>query len=125
MAKGLRQFEELTEDGVRYAKLKWVSVRLALVENLSTLVNKAYGYLIVLILALIAVVFLMVALSLWLGELLGHMSLGFLISGGAFLIAAAVVFFLRRKLIINSLVGTFANLFFTTKDDDDEQEEYE
>lgn len=119
MAKGIEKFDDIGEGGIRYLKLKWVSLRLALADNLSTLVNKAFGFALVLVLSLVAVIFLMVALSIWIGEMLGHLSLGFLISGGAFVIAAVTVFLCRRKLIVDSLVRTFTNMFFTSNDDED------
>lgn len=123
MGKGLDQLEDLRDDGVRYAKLRWAQLRLHIVENSSTLLSKAFGYLIFLVLIFIGLTFLMVALALWIGEMLGHLSLGFLISGGAFLIGGLVVFFIRDRLVVNTLVRYFIDMFFPEKPDDDGTQE--
>lgn len=111
------QLGDIRDDSVRYVSLKWASLRLAAVENISTLLSKAFGYMIFIFLMFFALIFLMIALALWLGEILGHPSLGFLISGGAFLLGGIVVFFLRDRLIINKLVRLFSDMFFTSDDD--------
>lgn len=122
MGKGLDQLEDLRDDGVRYARLKWAQIRLRIVDNTSTLLSKAFGYIIFLVLIFLALAFLMVALSLWIGEMLGHMSLGFLISGGAFLIGGLVVYFIRDKLVADTLVRYFIDIFFPEDDEDGTQE---
>lgn len=121
MGKGLNQLGDIRDDGVRYIRLKWASVRLAAVENISTLLSKAFGWMIFIFLIFIAFIFLMVALALWLGEILGHLSFGFLVSGGVFLLVGLVVFLLRGRLIINQLVRLFSGMFFNSDDDDGTQ----
>lgn len=112
MGKGLDSFEELRDDGIRYARLRWTSIKLKTVENLSTVLSKVCGYVVSVSLVIVAFVFLMVALALWIGEMLGHLSLGFLISGGVFLLAGAIIYLVRDRLIINSLVRFFSEMFF-------------
>lgn len=115
MGKSCEQFGDLKEDGIRYVKLKWISLRLAAAENLAALLAKAFGYLIFLFLVFIALIFLMVALALLLGEVLGQLWLGFLISGGVFLLAGAIVYLVRRKLMMHTFVRAFIELFFEPK----------
>jgi hypothetical protein len=115
MGRGLDQLGELKDDGIDYLKLRWASLRLEMVDKLSDGVSKAFGYLIFIVLILIALGFLMTALALWIGEMLGHPSLGFLIAGGGFLIVAVIIFFLGGKMIVGTMIRYFVDLFFTDK----------
>ncbi len=116
MGKGLDQLSELRDGTVDYLKLRWASLRLEAVEKISGGISKAFGYLLAIIFVIIALAFLTTALALWLGELLGHLSLGFLIGGGVFVIGALVMFILGRKLLDNTMVRYFIGLFFTDKE---------
>ena len=116
MGQILDRLNELKDDGMDYARLRWASMRLAAVDKISTTLSKAFGYLIFLILLFAALAFFMVALALWLGELLGHMSLGFLISGGAFLVACIITWFLGRRMVVNTIVRYMIDIFFPEND---------
>jgi hypothetical protein len=120
MENGLNQIEELKSEIREYVKLRWAAMRLDAVEGISRTLSKAFGYVIFLALIFIALVFLMMALALWLGEILGHLSLGFLISGGAFVIAAIVIYFVHEKLGRNAIVRYFVDLFFSDNNNNHE-----
>lgn len=117
------QIEGLKDDGIRYVKLRWASLRLSAVEKISKLLSRVVGYVIFIALLLIALAFLMVALAIWIGEMLGHLSLGFLISGGVFLLGGVVVFLLRDRIAVNSLVRYFIDVFFSDNDDENGTQE--
>jgi hypothetical protein len=118
MGNGLEQFDELKEELVEYLKLRWASFRLGAVDGISSGLAKAFGYVIFLALIFIALTFLMFALALWLGEVLGHPALGFLIAGGAFLVAGIAIYFVHDRLGRNAIVRYFVDVFFSEKDDD-------
>ncbi len=118
MGKFVDQIEDLRDDGAEYLRLKWAEIRLTAVDKISTTLSRALGYVLFLVLIFIALAFFMVALALWLGEILGHQSLGFLISGGAVLIAAVVVYFAGGRLMVDTLVRYFVDIFFTENDDE-------
>jgi hypothetical protein len=118
MANGLEQFDELREELVEYLKLRWAAMRLGAVDGVSSVLSKAFGYIIFLVLIFIALVFLMFALALWLGEVTGHPALGFLIAGGAFLVAAVVIYFVHGRLGRNAIVRYFIDMCFSDKDND-------
>jgi hypothetical protein len=118
MRNGMEQFTELREELVEYLKLRWAAFRLGAVDGISSALAKAFGYIIFLVLIFIALIFLMMALALWLGDVLGHPALGFLVSGGAFLIAAIVIYFVHYRLGRNAIVRYFIDLCFSDKDDD-------
>lgn len=112
---GLDDLRALGDRGADYLRLRWASVRLAAVEKLSTASARVVAGVIGGAIALGAVVFLGVALALWIGELLGHQSLGFLIAGGALLLIGVFIFVVGRRIFSGSLVRFFVDLFF---DDD-------
>jgi hypothetical protein len=123
MGKYLDELRDLKDDGVDYVKLKWAAIRLEMIDKLSVTLSKAFGYSIFLVLLFIAIVFLTVALALWIGEMLGHPSLGFLISGGALLIAALTAWLVGGRFVRNTLVRFLVDIFFPENRDDDGTEE--
>ncbi len=116
MANGFDELRSLGEETLDYLKLRWASLRLGTVDRLSSAAAKALGALVGGVLLLFALTFLMVALALWIGEMLGHYSLGFLISGGVFLLAGIIIFFAGRRMFANPMVRYFVDLFFTDND---------
>ncbi|MDR0907210.1 MAG: phage holin family protein [Rikenellaceae bacterium] len=118
MRNGLEQFAELREELSEYLKLRWTAMRLGAIDGASSALAKVFGYVIFLVLVFIALIFLMFALALWLGEVLGHPALGFLVAGGAFLVAAGMIYFVHDRLGRNAIVRYFVDMCFTDKDDD-------
>jgi hypothetical protein len=116
MRSGLEGLGDLRDDALDYVKLRWASIRLGAADRLSSAVSRVLGYVLAFTLVLFAVVFMMVALSLWIGYMLGHPALGFLICGGAFLIVGVVILFAGRNMFANSMVKYFVDLFFTDND---------
>jgi hypothetical protein len=112
------QLNELRDDGIDYLRLRWAAMRLEAVDRVQAALSKAFGYLIFLVLLFIGLTFAMVAAALWLGELLGHLSIGFAIAGGTFIAAGLVVFFVRKRFARNTLVRYFIGIFFPTPTND-------
>ncbi len=116
MANGFNTLGSLGEEARDYLKLRWASMRLETVDRLSSATAKLLGGLLAVALLLFASVFLMFALAMWIGEVTGRLSLGFLIAGGVFLIAGVVVLYFGRRMFANSTVRYFVDLFFTDND---------
>ncbi len=116
MANGLDELRGLGEETLDYVKLRWASVRLGVAERLSTAVSRVLGRIVALVVVLFAVLFLMVALALWIGEMLGHLSLGFLVAGGTLLLAGIILFYVGRRFFADSTVRWFVDLLFTDND---------
>lgn len=116
MANGFDELRGLGEETLDYLKLRWASLRLATVDRLSVAAAKALGALVALSVILFAVVFLMIALALWIGEMLGHASLGFLIAGGGFLLVGIILFYVGRRMFAGTMVKYFVDMFFTDND---------
>lgn len=118
MGRGLNQLAGLRDDAIDYARLKWASLRLATVDKLSEGLSKALSYAVFGILLIFALMFLAVALALWVGEMLGNYSYGFLIVGGGALVLAVIVLLIGGRLVQNSLVRYFINMFFDKNGED-------
>ena len=112
MARERNTFEQTGADVVEYAKLRMDSVKLSLVDHLSTLSSIVFGVILCVILAGTALLFLAAA-ALWgLATLIGSFTWAALIIAFLLLAAAAIVFILRDKLIVNTMVRTFVKVFF-------------
>ena len=116
MANGFDELRGLGEEGFDYLKLRWASLRLQTVDRLSSGTAKALGAIIAVAVMLLAMMFLMMALALWAGELLGHYSLGFLVAGGVSLLVGVILFYVGRRMFAGPMVRWFVDLFFTDND---------
>lgn len=65
---------------------------------------------------LLFLLFASVALALWLGTLVGNAALGFLITGGIYLLAFLVVHFFARKAIRGAIMLNVINSFYEDED---------
>ncbi len=116
MANGFDELRSLGEEGFDYLKLRWASLRLGTVDRLSSAAARVAGVVLAGIVILCAAVFLMVALALWIGEMMGSYALGFLIAGGVFLLVGIVFWFAGRRMFADPMVRYFIDLFFTDND---------
>jgi hypothetical protein len=116
MANGLDELRGLGEETLDYLKLRWASMRLATVDRLSQGAARAAGAILAGVVMLVALMMMMVALALWIGETMGSYPLGFLIAGGGFLLIGLVLWLVGRKLFAGTMVRFFVDLFFTDND---------
>ncbi len=117
MARILDDFADLGQDGLDYVKLRWASIRLELIDKLSSTLGKAFGVVLCVVFVVSAVVFGMVALALWIGEMMGSAWLGFLIAGGGLLLIGVIARFVGARIVDGGLVRHFVKMFFTEDDD--------
>ncbi len=116
MANAFDELRSLGEEGLDYLKLRWVSLRLSTVERLSGAAARLAGALLAGVSIVSAVLFLMVALALWIGETTGSYALGFLAAGGVFLLLGLVFWLAGRRMFAGPMVRYFVDLFFTDND---------
>lgn len=98
------------EDLKDYASLRADSIRLSLIDNLSTLFNTLFGVFVLILLAGIGTVFFAVALTWVLGLLIGSMLYSILIMGALFMILAAIVYAKRNNLVVNQSVQMLSKM---------------
>lgn len=102
--------ERAVEDLKDYASLRADSIRLSLIDNLSTLFNTLFGVFVLILLAGIGTVFFAVALTWVLGLLIGSMLYSILIMGTLFMILAAIVYAKRNNLVVNQSVQMLSKM---------------
>ena len=102
--------ERTVEDLKDYASLRADSIRLSLIDNLSTLFNTLFGVFVLILLAGIGTVFFAVALTWVLGLLIGSMLYSILIMGTLFMILAAIVYAKRNNLVVNQSVQMLSKM---------------
>ncbi|MDH6359136.1 phage holin family protein [Parabacteroides sp. PF5-9] len=113
MEKNLGQiFNELKEDLTTYVELKFEFLKLSTFERAGKVISVLSYVLVILILALLATVFLFVALGIQLGEWLNSYSGGFAIVGGLYLLAIGFLMLGKKgfttkvtNLVIGALDG--------------------
>ena len=98
------------EDLMDFASLRADSIRLSLIDNLSTLFNTLFGVFVLILLAGIGTVFFAVALTWVLGLLIGSMLYSILIMGALFMILAAIVYAKRNNLVVNQSVQMLSKM---------------
>jgi hypothetical protein len=116
MSNGFDELRALADEATDYARLRWASLRLDATERLSVGAAQAVGLVVGAVVMLFALVFLMTAASLWIGEAMGRPLWGFLIVGGAFMLIGAVLLALGRRMFAGAMVKFFVKLFFTDND---------
>lgn len=107
---------DLRDDAMEYLSLRWTAVRLRAVSGMSDGLGSATGWILAGVFGVGAIVFMMVALALWIGRLTGDPAMGFLIAGGGMLLLAAAGFFIGRAVVRRAAVRRLASMFFTDDD---------
>ena len=117
-------FTELKEDISTYAGLKLRLLKLIAVEKAAGILSAFSHGIILLLLIFFTILFLFVALGLYLGELLNSMALGFLIVSGIYLLSTFCFLWAKRKIRI-TLMNTIIAAVVAEYDDDDDDDEDE
>lgn len=104
------------ETQMELAKLKAISRSSRIVGSVIVDVSKV-------LLGVFIVFFLSMALAFYLGELLGSFSLGFLTTGGIFILIVLVIRLMEPKIEMAFMNMTIRKIMEKWGDDDDEEEE--
>lgn len=100
-----------------YLDLRIDEIKLALTENMAKIFSKIIYFILAAITGGIAVGFLAIAFSSWMGTLLGSPTLGYLITAGVLLLILFVLYLNRNRLFMNSAIKLFIRIFFDEKED--------
>lgn len=106
----------LEEDVAAYVRMRTDSIKLAVVEGLSTVVGKGMALVIAIVICSVALMVLSVALVLLVSVWVNSYILGAVIVGVFYLIIALVVWLLRVKFV-DKMVGMFSRIIFSSNDD--------
>ncbi|MEF9930890.1 MAG: hypothetical protein RSC28_00110 [Bacteroidales bacterium] len=105
----------LSSSAKEYVNLKIDEYKLKGVEHLSVLSNKLIFILIATMLGGAILQLIGLAISYFIGQLVGNIALGFLIASVIFIIILLVIYLRRDKLFTNKLVSLFIKIFFEKK----------
>jgi len=103
----------LREDLQNYLETKVSYYGLTAFEKAVRLLIVLLGNGIIVVTLLVAVFFLAGAGALYLGSLLESHTLGFLITGGFFLLVALLLMLFRKRIFGPCIIRSLANIFFT------------
>lgn len=106
------KIEDLRDSGKEYINLKIDEVKLKSVAHLAKLSNKLIVLLLAIMLGGVVLQLSGLALSYFIGQLVGSVALGFLIVAIFFLVILALLFIFRDRLFLNKLVRLFIGVFF-------------
>ena len=112
------RFEDTANDLREYGTLQLESLKLRILEKLSTLFNNVLSIFILIFLAGISVIFIGVLLTLLLAELMGSLLAATAIMTGVFIIATLIVYACRKKMFINTMVRMLAKMLFEKEKED-------
>ncbi len=96
--------ESLSDHAKEYLNLRIDLLKLILVEKLSRLTSILVIFIIVVIFAMFAGVFVGLAFVLWYGENVGPMWAGALIVAGVLALKGLLFYLLRKKLVLNPVI---------------------
>ncbi|HIS33851.1 MAG TPA: phage holin family protein [Candidatus Avirikenella pullistercoris] len=115
----MNRVEQTAADATDYVLLQLDKFKLRLLDNLATLFNTVFGVIVIMVLLSFVVMFLGIAATWGLAELIGSLVGATLIMASVFLIAAILVYAFRKKLIINPVVRMLSKIMFETDKDAD------
>ncbi len=113
----LPHIDRLEDEVTAYLRMRTDSVKLSVVEGLSTVIGKGLALVIVIVLCSIALLAFSVVLALLVGEWLGSMVWGAVVVGGFYLLVALLIWLMRVKFV-DKMVGMFARMIFAPSKDD-------
>lgn len=95
-------------------------LKLEIIENLSRISTFFASVLVMIIIIASALLFFTFGFSYWFGETYGNYALGFLISGGFYILLGIIFCIFRKRIIGNKIIRSLSNIFFREEDNDDE-----
>ncbi len=99
--------------------LRLDEIKLKTAKGLSLAGQKLLVTVLILSFVNVALIALSVGLVLVLGHVLGNYYVGAFVVAGIFLFMTFIVYLLRKKLFVNGLVRTFVRIFFEDKAEDE------
>jgi hypothetical protein len=91
--------ENLFERAEAFGRTSLELYRLKAIEKLATVTSDIVSTLAIAVCVIIFFLMLNIGLALWIGELLGHSYLGFLIIAGVYALICLIVYLMKDKLI--------------------------
>ncbi len=91
--------ETLFEKAEAFGKTSLELYRLKAIEKLATITSDLVSNIVLILCVALFFMMLNIGIALWVGDLLGHAYLGFLIVSGVYLLAFLLIYAMREKFI--------------------------
>ncbi len=111
------RFQDTADDLLEYGRLQLDSLKLRALEALATLSGNIVAMVLLLLLAMIALFFLNLTLTLLLTQWIGSLLWAAAIMTALLLIVVWIIYLFRKKLFVNSMVRIFGKMFFKSKEE--------
>ena len=105
-----------------YINTKIRLLTLLITEKLASALPTIFSYVVMIFLFLIAFLFISVASALYVGELLGNRSLGFLIIAGVYILLGLIFKYTIQKMIEKPFSDIIIKSLLKVKEDDDKND---
>ena len=110
----------LTEQVTEYIQLQLAATKLNVIEHVSLMLSRGFGIMLSAIGLAFALMFVLGAATIWLGDAIDSLPAAMLIAGTVFALLAWAAYSRREKLIANDLVKALARIFFAPRRQSDE-----
>lgn len=107
----------LVEQVTEYLQLQLTATKLSAIEFLALMLSNGFGILLALVAALLALMFIFGAVTLWIAQAIGSLEWAMMIVAMFFAIVGVIAYILREEMIADNLVRRFVRMFFATEDE--------
>ncbi|HEV7350506.1 phage holin family protein [Telluribacter sp.] len=104
---------------IEYAEARWNVIALQISEKSANAASAVITGLSLAVIGLISLLFVSIALAVWLGDLLNSLPLGFVIVAIIYAIVGGVLFSNRKKWIFIPIMNSILESLYREKDDND------
>lgn len=107
----------LVEQVTEFVQLQLTATKLAAIEFLALTLSNGFGILLAVVAAMLALVFILGALTLWVARAIGSLEWAMMISAAVFATLGIAAYVLREQMITDALVRRFVRMFFATENE--------
>lgn len=109
--------EKLVDNVEEYAKTVGELYKLKTVKKASSVIGVMISSIILFLFLILFLIIISIGASVYLGEILGRMHLGFMIIAGFYAIILIILILARKSLLINNFTNMMINSLLKEKDD--------
>ena len=114
--KGIKELvQALYKDIKKYLKLQIDYQRLDIIETIVVFITKVFSFAIIWVLVFVVGFFMVMALALFLGDVLGAYYWGFLIVAGVVALFGLIIYMLRGTIFTNPITNALVTAAFSNK----------
>ncbi len=111
------RFQDAADDLFEYGRLQLDALKLRTVGSLAPLCGKIIATALLMLVAIIALLFLSITLTLLLAQWIGSLLWAAAIMTVVLLIVVLILYLFRKKLFVNSMVRMWAKMLFKSEED--------